>query len=50
MTIQSTKVKNLVAAAKALLEARKDQMVTREEWDALSRAVEAAEAQHGRAH
>jgi hypothetical protein len=32
----------VLRAAKALLEAREDQMVTSEEWDALREAVDAA--------
>ena len=34
---------NLLAAAKALLEARENQMITALEWEALARAVAAAE-------
>ena len=33
---------DLLAAAKALLEAREDQMVTSAEWDRLRKAVDAA--------
>jgi hypothetical protein len=43
MTNERTALQNLVAAAKALLEAREDQMVTRVEWEALASAVTAAE-------
>jgi hypothetical protein len=44
MATQPTVLQQLVSAAKALLEAREDQMVTCEEWDALANAVKAAEA------
>ncbi len=44
MTSQEIEIQQLVVAAKALLEAREDQMVTGEEWEALAAAVKAAEA------
>ncbi|MBI3861032.1 MAG: hypothetical protein HY290_03970 [Planctomycetia bacterium] len=38
------RVSTLVAAARRLLEAREDQMVTSEEWDRLREAVDATQA------
>jgi hypothetical protein len=43
MSTERAPLQKLVAAAKALLEAREDQMITRVEWEALASAVEAAE-------
>ncbi len=44
MTTDCEALKNLVAAAEALLDAREDQMVTAVEWDNLRKATRAARA------